>query len=426
MQKIFPDVNRVRAAYWFTTTRGEFRFHPRGYFDLDDTEAAARFHDGISTIVAGIRGGVFPANPGRPDRGSSDNCRFCDFNSLCLARRLEIWERKKNDPFADFLPGVGRWTRRRRPTMESSSTARQGTTGVAPEGRFVPSDQEARDIIENRLDETLFVEASAGTGKTYSLVARVVNLVAEGRTTLDRIAAITFTEAAAAELRHRIREKLEEAAGEATDVDRLDRCRQGIEDLDQATIRTLHSFAGMLLRESPLEAGLPPGFETNDEIAAGIKFNEAWDAWLDAVLTEDSPLAPHLSLAFIQGLTLNNLKAVALAFHANYADLPDAAFDPGPPPDCVAAQTLLAQWPAVERLCRFSRLGDDDRLVNHVQAKRGALRRLSETEPGSVPSYRLLDRVWPLSRNVGRQSDWDNDPQTGINACKALKDLLAD
>ncbi len=310
--------------------------------------------------------------------------------------------------------------------METSSMARQWTTGVAPEGRFVPSDQEARDIIENRLDETLFVEASAGTGKTYSLVARVVNLVAEGRTTLDRIAAITFTEAAAAELRHRIREKLEEAAEEATDVDRQARCQQGIADLDQATIRTLHSFAGMLLRESPLEAGLPPGFETNDEIAAGIKFNEALNVWLDAAFTEDSPLAPHLSLAFTQGLTLNNLKTVALAFHANYADLQDAAFDPAPPPARVAAQTLLAQWPAAERLCGFARLGDDDRLVNHVQAKRGALRRLSETEPGSVPSYRLLGRGLPLSRNVGRQSDWDNDPETGINACKALKDLLAE
>ena len=85
-------------------------------------------------------------------------------------------------------------------------------TGAEEEAVFRPSDEVARQTIERELSETLFVEASAGTGKTHSLVARTVNLVAEGVTTLDRIAAITFTEAAASELRHRIREKLEEEA----------------------------------------------------------------------------------------------------------------------------------------------------------------------------------------------------------------------
>ena len=77
---------------------------------------------------------------------------------------------------------------------------------------FRPVDAEQRNDIAQRLDETLFVEASAGTGKTTSLVERMVNLVVTGRTTLDRIAAITFTEAAAAELRDRVRQRLEEVA----------------------------------------------------------------------------------------------------------------------------------------------------------------------------------------------------------------------
>ena len=66
---------------------------------------------------------------------------------------------------------------------------------------FVPVDDDARKAIRDDLGATLFVEASAGTGKTTSLVQRVTNLVATGTTTLNRIAAITFTEAAAAELR---------------------------------------------------------------------------------------------------------------------------------------------------------------------------------------------------------------------------------
>ncbi len=72
-------------------------------------------------------------------------------------------------------------------------------------------DAEAREAITARLADNLFVEAGAGTGKTQSLVDRVVCLVAEG-TSLSQVAAITFTDAAAAELRERIRRELERAA----------------------------------------------------------------------------------------------------------------------------------------------------------------------------------------------------------------------
>ena len=139
---------------------------------------------------------------------------------------------------------------------------------TASTARFTPVDQEARRIIGERLDETLFVEASAGTGKTHSLVERLVNLVATGAATLDRVAAITFTEAAAAELRDRAREELEKGAEDQSrsEHERVN-CRRGVDDLDQAAIQTLHAFAAALLHERPLEAGLPPGFEVTDEIA---------------------------------------------------------------------------------------------------------------------------------------------------------------
>ncbi len=304
--------------------------------------------------------------------------------------------------------------------------AEQPSSGAPNGGQFSPSDQDAREVIEKELDQTLFVEASAGTGKTQSLVTRAVNLVAEGRTTLDQIAAITFTEAAAAELRHRIREKLEEEAERSKDAICRDRCLRGITDLDQATIRTLHSFAGALLNERPLEAGLPPGFETNDEIAAGMKFNDVWNVWLDSALEENSSLAPHLAQALTLGLSLGQLKEVALAFHENYTDLRESGFVSVPPPDATAAATLVARWSEVLRLREFSRLGAEDRLFDHVDGRQGGLRRLAEAEPGSLDSCRLLLRLLPLKCSRGRQADWDIDPETGVNACKALKELLAE
>ena len=99
---LVPGATQVRAAYWFTTNRGGFQFFPRTYFDIDHEETAERFRYGVSTIVEGIRAGVFPANPGiSGDRGQPENCRFCDFDSLCPSRRIEIWERKKEDPLLD-------------------------------------------------------------------------------------------------------------------------------------------------------------------------------------------------------------------------------------------------------------------------------------------------------------------------------------
>ena len=97
-----------------------------------------------------------------------------------------------------------------------------GTLQCPPPSRH--EDQPARERIINSLDETLFVEAGAGTGKTTSLVGRIVSLISRGKTTIERIAAITFTEAAASELRDRVRQELEESASDP-DKDEAERQR---------------------------------------------------------------------------------------------------------------------------------------------------------------------------------------------------------
>ena len=170
-------------------------------------------------------------------------------------------------------------------------------TTSSPAAEFVPADSDAAFTIVKRLDQTLFVEASAGTGKTTSLVERVTISSPQAHHP-RRIAAITFTEAAAAELRDRVRQRLEQAADdEGRDEAERRRCLHGTADLDQAAIRTIHSFAAQLLHERPLEAGLPPGFDTTDEIAAGIKFNDAWGSWLNDALEGKSALAADLATA---------------------------------------------------------------------------------------------------------------------------------
>ena len=178
----------------------------------------------------------------------------------------------------------------------------------------VPSDQKARDAIVECLDENMVVEAGAGTGKTTSLVGRIVALITTGQASMGGIAAITFTEAAASELRERITEELERAA---VDPDRVPeerrRCANAVHDLDQAAIQTLHSFAGSLLRERPLEAGLPPGFDIRDEIEADIAFDRRWSEWIDETL-DDPEAQEALRPALAEGLTLRHMREIADKF----------------------------------------------------------------------------------------------------------------
>ena len=75
----------IRAAYWFISSTGRFRLAPTA--PPTDHEIAKPFQQTISTVVTGIRDGVFPANPGVREQDHFANCRFCDFDSLCLSRR---------------------------------------------------------------------------------------------------------------------------------------------------------------------------------------------------------------------------------------------------------------------------------------------------------------------------------------------------
>src|SRR5690606_28364683 len=120
-------------------------------------------------------------------------------------------------------------------------------------------------------------EAGAGAGKTSSLVGRIVALVRSG-VDIGSIAAITFTEKAAAELRHRARAELV-AAGE-------NRAAAGI---DHAPIGTLHAFARRLLTDFPIAAGLPPGFTVLDELESHLAFEERWETLLDGLLDDPDP-----------------------------------------------------------------------------------------------------------------------------------------
>ena len=221
--------------------------------------------------------------------------------------------------------------------------------------------------LELPLDGVRLIEASAGTGKTFTLATLVTRLVVERELRVGQVLAVTFTEAATQELRKRIRERLllalalvdapaadgedAEAAltrdilqahlarsGERPDALRR-RLRAAALEIDLAAIFTIHGFCARVLREHALESGQgfdPPELLANDR---GLREELAADLWRahgrDAAGADD-----------LAALWKGGPEALAADLRALMREPvllpPDAPLSPDPMPGVLAAGHALA------------------------------------------------------------------------------------
>jgi ATP-dependent exoDNAse (exonuclease V) beta subunit len=190
-------------------------------------------------------------------------------------------------------------------------------------------DQAARDAASTRLDASAFIEAGAGTGKSTTLVARILNTLTDPGplpiTSITSIAAITFTDRAGAELRHRLRERIGKRLADTPEESR-DRpaLEAALRDLDAAPIGTIHSFAQRILRTHALSAGLPLGFAP----ATGADAVDDQRVRLRAAVEHlQQSLAPDtLARLSDYGLSPFGLLEVLGTLDAHWLRLGDAAF----------------------------------------------------------------------------------------------------
>ncbi|MBM4084980.1 MAG: hypothetical protein FJ272_09350, partial [Planctomycetes bacterium] len=167
-----------------------------------------------------------------------------------------------------------------------------------------PSTTDASDRrkASEDISTSYLVEAGAGTGKTTVLLNRILSIVRSGRARLDEIAAITFTEKAAGELKMRLRAELEKAAAEPVGWAAptagsgghsppygLEHVQQALQDLERAQVSTIHSFCAGMLRELPVEAKVDPGFRVADQLMASLLLSDVWARWLEKQMSGENP-----------------------------------------------------------------------------------------------------------------------------------------
>jgi len=220
----------------------------------------------------------------------------------------------------------------------------------------------------------MLVEASAGTGKTRSMVDRMIALLREGKCNIGNVAAITFTRKAAAELRARFQVALEKAVRHAEGV-ACERLSDALDHAERAYIGTIHSFCARLLRERPVEAGVDPAFLEFDDTVDFRLRKEAWGQYVAGLISTGDALLGELDDV---GLEIGQLESAFLS----YATYPD-----------------VAEWPAPE-----VELPDLDAVAEELRSYAAHMERLIPTFPVNVGNDALMPKYRRIARIV-RQAD---------------------
>lgn len=257
------------------------------------------------------------------------------------------------------------------------------------------------------------VEASAGTGKTFTLQRLVADLVLRGASTIDRILVVTFTDKATQELRTRIRSYLQELHDQTRDdetgpfwiVDDAarERLAEALRGFERAPVSTIHGFCRQVLQEAALEGRTLFERELADERTLfGRAFREA----LSRVFTQDPDLSAMLAASLAAGHTMEGLEEDLWSVHTDGGEL----------------LPRLESWQAWIRDLDFAWFAEEDRLAaawkaakvhgSTISAARRGLERLrqalqeatSDLQRAAAFDTSNLDSLWKATEALAGRS----------------------
>ncbi len=144
---------------------------------------------------------------------------------------------------------------------------------------------EQQKAIDER-NKNILVAAAAGSGKTAVLVERIKKLVLEENVPIDRMLIVTFTNAAAAEMKEKLRKSLTDEI--ENNPAKRDKLREQLRRLPRASISTFHAFALDVMRNFSFFSDLEPGFSICDDAQRTILKEEAMDELIEKYFEEGS------------------------------------------------------------------------------------------------------------------------------------------
>ena len=148
-------------------------------------------------------------------------------------------------------------------------------------------------------DRNILVSASAGTGKTAVLTERILQLILDkdDPANIDEMAVLTFTNAAAAEMKQRIEKKL----GERQEIDDNGHIRRQMALIPHAQITTLHSMCINIIKNYFYTIGIDPSFRIGDDQEMELMRSEVMEEMLEEKYEEKSPSFIRVAEIFASG-----------------------------------------------------------------------------------------------------------------------------
>lgn len=232
------------------------------------------------------------------------------------------------------------------------------------------------------------------------LVGRIVELVREGVSTLDRIVAVTFTEKAAGEMKLRLRSEIERARQDAATEERK-RLERALSELELARVGTIHAFCGDLLRERPVEAGLDPLFEVAAEDEAEGLGDRAFENWFQAALADPPEGMRRILRRRSKGQQPREMLRGALGSLAEHRDFP-TLWRRDPFDRRGAIDAIMEQLISLGSLASKSSWPDDYLTRNLVEIARF----VEENAQVEAVRGRDYDGLEALLRDLARARSW--------------------
>ena len=171
--------------------------------------------------------------------------------------------------------------------------------------------QDQQKVIDTR-GKNILVSASAGSGKTAVLVARIMKKVCEEGIDIDRLLIVTFTNAAAAEMRERIHNALLERIEEEPENEHL---QKQLVLLMNAQITTIHSFCLYLVRNHFEKVDIDPTFRLGDEGEMKLLKNDVLDEMLEEHYSEGTEGFLQMIEALTSSKRDENIKEYILSIY---------------------------------------------------------------------------------------------------------------
>jgi ATP-dependent helicase/nuclease subunit A len=300
-----------------------------------------------------------------------------------------------------------------------------------------------RERAATTFDRNVIVTAGAGTGKTRLLVERLTHLLMrEPEIKLTDIVALTFTNKAAAEIRLRLRERLEsyvaariDGAAETDEEIRFEvrslmdryhlskaqlnrRAVDALRRIERSEIGTIHSFAATLLRLYPMQSGVDPQFVEDDGRRFELVFDEQWAVWLDEELSRKST-QPELWKQALRKVGLQDIRQLAFSLCSESIDLSRVAEADG-------GATQLLDWLKAIEQNAAALLDSHPENRNNEKQLRGAadvLQRFLRSGSAGLADVKA-DDAFPGSFNR-KLRGWDEeDADAAREIVRAAKGLL--